>query len=418
MNAQARRIIFPLCLVIGLLLFFEIAAYAMLHLRPSFFGIASVGPGQIYRNLRGAVECTLKNDPSSLAELHPDLGWRSRPGLDNGVDIINPQGLRSNRNYESRHKPEVLRIAVFGDSFVYGSEVLTDEAWTSLLENTRVNTEVLIYGVLGYGPDQAYLRFQSEGHRLDPDITLFAVATPGLSRLLQVSSICESPSTYLVTKPRFILDENDDLVLLPNPVRRLADLQRYLDDPSKMIELGKSDYRYIPFFYEEGLMKYSCAARLLCAGWSKVWRRHLDPDRPLVGPSSRGVWNETSNAFRIMTRILDGFAATAHSRDTRPIVLILPDGYSAERARNGLPGILDPVRDYCRAQSLEFIDAMDAFLDQPASTPSDSLFIARFHYSVKGNRIVADWLNHELDRRGLVAKNKSQMTPQNAPDIN
>ena len=83
---------------------------------------------------------------------------------------------------------------------------------------------------------------------------------------------------------------------------------------------------------------------------------------------------------------------------------VLPDGFTVERVRNGLPGMLDPVRRYCRAKNVEFVDLMEGFLDQPADVPTDVWFVDGFHYSAEGNRIIAAWLVHELERRRVMPK--------------
>ena len=61
-------------------------------------------------------------------------------------DVINGQGLRSTREYAPKAPPGILRVAVFGDSFVYGNEVSAADVWTTRLEGDRSEREVLNYG--------------------------------------------------------------------------------------------------------------------------------------------------------------------------------------------------------------------------------------------------------------------------------
>ena len=58
--------------------------------------------------------------------LDAHLGWRPPPGFSNDREHVNAQGLRSTREYAPVPAPGVLRIAAFGDSFVYGAEVATE----------------------------------------------------------------------------------------------------------------------------------------------------------------------------------------------------------------------------------------------------------------------------------------------------
>src|SRR5262249_42937310 len=104
--------------------------------------------------------------------LDPGLGWRPRPNHCSPEHQINSQGLRSTRDYAPTPAPGVLRVAAFGDSLVYGACVTNVDSWPAILEQTFPDIEVLNYGVLGYGLDQAYLRYQAEGHCLAPEVVL------------------------------------------------------------------------------------------------------------------------------------------------------------------------------------------------------------------------------------------------------
>jgi hypothetical protein len=114
------------------------------------------------------------------------LGWRYRPGFVSATDHINRQGLRSRREYSDVAPRGALRIAAFGDSFVYGNEVDDDNAWPAQLEACANDYEVLNYGVGGYGLDQAFLRFQSEGLTLGPRVVLIGFTTDDLRRVVNV----------------------------------------------------------------------------------------------------------------------------------------------------------------------------------------------------------------------------------------
>lgn len=397
-----RRMLLWLIMVLMTLGVIEILAGTVLMLQPKIFGGHATSLEDRNARLVASISDMLAGRPDSLAEFHGELGWRPRPNLNNGPDIINSQGLRSAREYAERAPAHVLRIAAFGDSFVYGSEVLTDEAWPTIIEQTRPHTEVLNYGVPGYGQDQIYLRFLAEGAELAPDVVLLGVSTPTLERVMRVSAVFRSPgsATYdFIMKPRFILD-GDDLLLAPNDVQDLSDFERYVEDPSSFRELGAHDYWYEPLVYENPLFEHSRAGRLFLSAWSQVKRRLIDPDRPLIGPRGVGVFNESSSGFEILKRLLHRFAATAKQRNMRPVLLILPDGFSTERMRSDQPGIMDPVRAFCAEEGLELIDLKDAFLAQPADAETGAWFLNRFHYSVEGNRIVADWIRREIDRRG------------------
>ncbi len=389
---KRRRVLFTIALVFIALLLIEATAYVAIALAPESLRREILSMSERHEKLAATISTMLERRPDALALFDSHLGWKPRANLDNGTDIINGQALRSAREYSPRADAGTLRVAVFGDSFVYGSEVAGERAWPFRLEQSRQDLEILNYGVPGYGPDQAYLRFLSAGDALAPDVVVLGIATPGLSRILTVSAVFRNPSPDFIAKPRFVLDDAGALELIPNPLRRLEDARRYRDDPAAIRELGEFDYWYEPWVYENAVFESSHAVRLVVALGSKVWRRYLDGDRPLAGPPGRGVFNRASGAFVILSRILDAFVVEVRARQARPLVVILPDGYSLELSRQGHPGIMAPVRDYCEEKGIPFIDLTEAFLAEPESVPLDRWFVHRFHYTAEGNEIVARWL--------------------------
>ena len=94
----------------------------------------------------------------------PVLGWSNRPGA-KGIFArkefsyevsINSFGLRG-RETTGKKPAGVRRIAVLGDSFTWGVGATDDELYTAQLEQALPGTEVLNFGVSGYGPVQYHL---------------------------------------------------------------------------------------------------------------------------------------------------------------------------------------------------------------------------------------------------------------------
>jgi hypothetical protein len=291
---------------------------------------------------------------------------------------------------------------VFGDSFVYGSEVATAEAWPSVLERAHEELEVLNYGVPGYGEDQIHLRFLAEGEKLRPKIVLLGVAPPTIDRMLaqfEIFRTFEAETRMVSSKPRYLLGASGGLELVPNPIRKLADLERYAAEPSLVRELGRFDHWYEPLVWESAWFDRSRACRLLFAGWIQLRRRYFDPDRPLEGRPGHAVFNASSEGFKILERIVRDFDREAKRRGEIPVVLVLPDGYAVERRRRGEIDLLEPLRVSCRSAGLDLVDAADAFLALPKETAIEPLFVNKFHYSPEGNRVVAEWIAGEIARR-------------------
>src|SRR5262249_47022611 len=110
---------------------------------------------EIFREQTTLIRELLDSRIEQLHEIHPVLGWRYAAIYRKGLNRLNAAGLRSDHEYQKTPPSGLLRIAAFGDSFVYGSEVDGKEAWPAVLEQNR-RIEVLNYGVPGYGTDQAY----------------------------------------------------------------------------------------------------------------------------------------------------------------------------------------------------------------------------------------------------------------------
>ncbi len=109
------------------------------------------------------------------------LGWRNIPSwkaTTYGQPLTtNSKNLRD-KEYSFEKKPGINRILVLGDSFAWGYGVGDKDIFTETLENTfkqkKQPWEVINTGVSGWGTDQQYLFFQSEGFQYEPDIVVVA----------------------------------------------------------------------------------------------------------------------------------------------------------------------------------------------------------------------------------------------------
>src|SRR5207249_6320822 len=97
------------------------------------------------------------------------------------------------------------------------------------------------------------------------------------------------------------------LILLGNPVKESSAYRVYLDDPRKVIELGKNDYWYEPVIYENRFYDVSATVRVLTTLWVRARRRYVDSERLLDGGwlLRSAEFNPNSTAFRIQTILLE-----------------------------------------------------------------------------------------------------------------
>lgn len=328
------------------------------------------------------------------------LGWRYKPGYSAATNHLNAQGLRSLRLYDSVPPAGVLRVAAFGDSFVFGNDVDDSNTWCARLESRSPRMEVLNYGVGAYGSDQALLRYLNEGRLLHPRIVLVAFDPDALRRVVNVYLPFLSPEAWPLTKPRYVLDAYGHLSLVPNPVPSRAAFTQLMQSPREVTTLGKADGWYEPEMYESSLYERSALVRSGAWFWRWLKNEYLDPARVVRA----GVFNARSPSFALEVAVLTQFAAAVHSAGAIPVILMLPDRASVEAIRAGRTLRYATLTDSLRRRGLVVWDGGEAFA---SARDTDSLFVTEF-YSSSGNAQLADWLAPRLESLRTPSNDKDQ----------
>jgi len=397
MIGRGKRVLFPTILVALALVTTEGVSHLVIRLSRPLFAEEIRTTRAIFREQSDRIRRLIAPDASRMLSVDSVLGWRYSAGHHDAANTISSQGLRGARQYSAHPRPGVARVAAFGDSFVYGSEVADSAAWSAIMERLFPQLEVLNYGVGGYGVDQAYLRFRAEGRALAPQLVIIGFTTDDLRRVVNVYRRFISNRELPLVKPRFTLDTLGRLVLLPEPLTHASDYARYLRAPRDIIELGTNDYWYQPAIYRDPLYDHSATVRLLTHLWLGIHRRYFAGDRLI----RHGEFAPTSAAFQIQIALFEHFAAAVRSIGARPVVVIFPDRESVAEAREGRRTVLAPVIQAVAARGLEYIDLTRAFLDREAPGDVTGWFMSGGHYSLSGNRVVAEWLGREMVMRAL-----------------
>jgi lysophospholipase L1-like esterase len=125
--------------------------------------------------------------PPSMYEVDSTVLYRLVPGgrktfihkpVNGGGQIrvaINAEGYRGPL---LRPAGNARRVVVYGDSFIAGEFAEDSLTFVRMLErdlSSHAPTEVVNAGVIGYGPDQAFLRMQAEVSRLKPQVVVLAI---------------------------------------------------------------------------------------------------------------------------------------------------------------------------------------------------------------------------------------------------
>ena len=127
---------------------------------------------------------------------------------------------------------------------MHGDEVSDSETWEFALERAHPSWSVINYGVGGYGPDQAYLRYKATAASPRADLVIIGYMTENIQRVTNVFRPFYYSNTELpFSKPRYKIGQNK-LVLIPNPLA-VTDYRLLLTSPDSVLRtLGTNDWYY------------------------------------------------------------------------------------------------------------------------------------------------------------------------------
>jgi len=295
----------------------------------------------------------------------PSLGWTNLPGYrsDDRVPFgvrINAQGLRGDRDYAPSPPRGVRRIAVFGDSCVFGTEVDDDSTVPALLEGHLEAAEVLNFGVTGYGLGQMVLRLETEGFALAPDHVVVVILIP--------SDLSRDPmSAFTHPKPTFSV-ESGQLVIgnVPVPV---ASRQPW------------------------------ALRTLFTAAW--LWGRPREARSP---DDLRALLTVTE---ALLARLRAG--ATARGIDVTLVPIMVASTLDQLDSVDGYRSAIDGIRAWISERGLDVHDPIDA-LEQAYRQHGQRLVARRGHWARPGNCLLAKSL-----AGGLAKSQRWRLAPNPPP---
>jgi len=242
-----RNIVITILYCLGVLVFFEATARGVLWSNIGFGRIVgalrdgrTVGPPRDETDTMWRLSFVRRQSEKSpiiyypFDVYHPSRGWALRPGLnqvqafDNKTVSSNSRGLRGSSEHTYEKPAGTLRILTFGDSFTFGDEVSDDETWSSFLEKLLPGSEVINFGIHGYGHDQMLLYLREEGIKYHPDIVILGFVSEDMERNML--------SFRDYAKPRFVL-EGGQLVITNMPVPRVEETLVREREHSKFLDL-------------------------------------------------------------------------------------------------------------------------------------------------------------------------------------
>lgn len=325
------------------------------------------------------------------------------PGGGTYTIAINAAGIRSNREYTREKPPGVSqRIIVLGDSFTAGQYVSNEHRFTEHLERRMGPTvEVINFGLEGTGTDQQLLIYEHIARHYEHDLVILLPFLQNIRRNMVDARESFDPKTLekiWLPKPRFRLvggGHGDKLELtgVPVPDKRLTALEVgpeagggagsgagvATDTDTSLANRAKYAIRNAPgvkqlkqalfrFKPHEPFPEYADAN-------SEAWRlqgaivrrlHDLAAPRPLVVVP---IFYASYVMYRMATNYLDRFNELAATISNPPLHVINVQPHFAKQGD----------------------EAVRCFLE-----PHDS------HFSPHGNLVLAEALQAELARRGLI----------------
>jgi len=234
-------------------------------------------------------------------------------------------------------------------------------------------TQVLNFGVDGYGIDQSYLRYQRDAISWRPEIVVFSFIVSDLGRTMCVYGfLCFPGGEIPFPKPRFVMNGGKLKPLnlpLPSP--------DYIFERRSIVELPFIEYD--PSFGQP-------------ADWEERFYYHLYSIRFLL--SRFPSWPEprpdlSDEAFRsINGKLLRSFVRLAREQGSTPIVVYFPSLTDFTPDSKRLPSI---AKEILHAHGIEFLD-MTGCVSQVSSAQR----FVRLHYSPITNVAIARCLRDVL----------------------
>ena len=313
-----------------------------------------------------------------------ELGWVNRPGPHLGAGesgTINSLGARGAREYEARPAPGVLRLACFGESFTFGSEVGDEHSWPARLEALDPGIEALNLGVAGYGTDQALLLFRRTGP-LGARVVVVGLLLENLCRNVSRFRSFYVPQTgHPVVKPRFVL-RRGELELLPIPYADLAQVYEAALSGDLAQRMGERDY----WAGEAPVVGFSGIARALA---SRSARRRRNHSLQLLHPGE---------PYELTLALLETFRREAlESGAERFLVLVFPTADDIRYlVREGAKPWYSALGRDLAARDVEHLDFIPIVLESAAPT---DLYLPGGHFTPEGNELVARQVLDRLRER-------------------
>ncbi len=333
-------------------------------------------------------------------EQDPILGWPSKHSLGRGFD---ERGARVDPSFTPPHE---VCVSVYGGSLVYGGHVSDDKTWSALLSQ-HLGCRVANYGVVGYGTDQAYLRYSINRADAAPVVVLTHFSSDIRRNVNQFRNLL-APNSVVQMKPRFVF-EGGLLTYVPPPSL----------EPERAADLLRAPALIVPHEYflpgraagvTEAAFPYTFAVGKFLLSQQLQSRMHRVPDwTEFYDPSHPSI------ALQVTAGILERFVVEARQRSQEPIVALVPEPSELSLGVARGEFAYASLRKELQARGIEVFDVGQKMLE--STRGEDPCFIASDadcsgSLSDAGHRLVASIIGGLFQG---VATSRVELLPASGP---
>jgi hypothetical protein len=318
---------------------------------------------------------------------HLKLGW-----------LPSPANLDAEGSWRIPAFPDPARtptcVSLYGDSFTEGAGVDREHAWSNVLSRL-LHCRVANFGVSGYGTDQAFLRFLENNHDPAKVVILGFLSENPMRNVNQLRNLIATSDTCLI-KPRFVLDGQGKLTLVPVPRLTESDYRALKENPGEVLHQefflpgGPSDYQRMKFPYTWRIIN---AFPIIYGNLLRHRPTYFDLYQP----------GHPSQAMEITVAIMEAFSREAHRRGQHPLILVIPTHFDILEYRISGKWVYQPLIDQLVQKRLEFVDAGPRILKYLGDASVETLYDPKTqsHLSEAGNRLLAGIVDDYLRQKHL-----------------
>ena len=323
------------------------------------------------------------------------LGWPAPGtfGRDGQRDLTGSRIVPAFRDPE-KHQ---AYISLYGDSYTWGTGVDHAHVWGNMLSR-KLEVRVSNYGVSGDGTDQAFLRFLDNTGDQARIVFLNHLSENIIRNVNQYRQLLY-PGDGLGFKPRFFVDEQDRLALVPLPDLSEAEYPHVARDPGLYLA-----YEYFVPNGPSGIQRLSPPY---------TWTVLKGAASPRVWATLRGVpWytpfydqDHPSEALAVTVAIFEAFRQKARTRGRIPVLTVIPTGRDLQFFQRNGGWAYQPLVDALERQQIPVMNFGSGIARHLGDSDPRTLFLSKRiggHYNETGHRLLARVAWEYLSESGLL----------------